>query len=91
VTLEYKSSAAASAATQTYLMVQPATGGAWSVFALPNPSTGYVTDTVDVSSVVASQAALWNSATSAGVQIRFVISQSNSITTTHQVVHLDVN
>jgi photosystem II stability/assembly factor-like uncharacterized protein len=85
VTFEYKAGATPSNTTQTYLLVMPGNATSWSIFDLPDPTTSYQTVTTDLSSLISSQAAL------SGVQIRFVIAQSNGFATTTELVHVDVN
>jgi len=84
-TFEYKASVAPSAATETYLLVMPGNASTWTAYLLAMPTTSYQTVTTDISTLISTAAALQ------GVQVRFVVSQSNAFSTTTELVHLDVN
>ncbi len=85
VTMTVKASSSPSAATQTVLAVSPDSGATWTYYVVTNPTTAYTTQSVNVTSVFPTAAAV------SQMRMRFFENGSNSFTTTHDLVHVDVN
>lgn len=85
VTLVDQATAAPNAATQTFLLVSDDSGSSWTPIQIANPSTTAATQVVAVGSIIDSAAAV------SGLELRYVVSDSNGFKSTFDLVHVDVN
>ncbi|MGO8687739.1 MAG: YCF48-related protein [Candidatus Dormibacteria bacterium] len=85
LTLVDDASAAPSATTRTYVLVSANSGSTWTPLSIATPTTALATQTLSLSSVIASATAV------SGVELRYVVTGSNAYKSTFDLVHVDIN
>ena len=85
LTLVDDASATPSAGTKTYVLVSANSGYAWTPLSIASPTTALTTQTLSISSVIGSTAAV------SGMELRYVVTGSNAYKSTFDLVHVDIH
>jgi hypothetical protein len=85
LTLIDDASATPSAASVTYVLVSANSGSTWTPIVIANATTTLATQTVTISSVISTAAAV------SGLEVRYMVTGSNSFKSTFDLVHVNIN
>jgi photosystem II stability/assembly factor-like uncharacterized protein len=85
VTLVDSGNPAPTGATTTALMVSPNGGATWTSFSVANATPALAVQRVGITSVINGASAV------SGLELRYVVTNSNGFTSTFDLVHVDIN